>query len=64
MKKIYQNPITTVFRVELQQMVAASEQLGFGDDVTSATGAESRQSSGLWEAPKVWDTEDDIDDDF
>lgn len=36
----------------------------FGDDVTSETGAESRQSSGLWEAPKVWDTEDDIDDDF
>ena len=52
MKKIYQNPTTKVMRIELHQMIAASpatEQRGFGEDVTDASGADARRGSSLWD---------------
>ena len=54
MKKIYQNPTTTVMRIELQQMIAASpatEQMVIGDPVDNASGADARSFS-------IWDDED------
>ncbi len=40
MKKTYIIPSLEVIQVKTQQMLAAS-QVGFGDSVTSATGAEA-----------------------
>jgi hypothetical protein len=48
MKKIYQNPTLTIVNVQTTQMIAASEQRGFGGNVTTATGAESRRNT-LWD---------------
>ena len=42
MKKTYQIPTTTMLHVELQQMIASSEKVGFGEKVNTAAGAESR----------------------
>lgn len=58
MKKTYQNPITSELGVELQDLIASSLTIGFGDDVTDATGAESRSSSSLWEQSNIWDTKE------
>ena len=54
MKKTYQNPETNVLRVELYQMIAASELRGFGADVDDASGAESRRRGS-----SDWDDEDE-----
>ena len=48
MKKTYQIPTIEVVRMEMHQMLAASDQVGFGDSVGSATGAESREYNGLF----------------
>ena len=48
MKKIYQNPETTVLHIALQQMIAASDSLGFGDNVSTAAGADSRRHADIW----------------
>ena len=55
MKKIYQNPEIKIVKVQTAQMIAASEQRGFGDSVESASGADSRRGGSLW---------DDEDDDY
>ena len=49
MKKIYQNPEIKIVKVQTAQMIAASDQRGFGDDVDTASGAESRRFGGLWD---------------
>ena len=48
MKKIYLIPTMNVVRIELHHLMAGSEQLGFGDDVTSAEGADSRDGGSFW----------------
>lgn len=48
MKKTYQIPTIEVVRMEMHQMLAASDQVGFGSSVDSATGAESREYNGLF----------------
>ena len=56
MKKIYQNPITTVLKIEMHHIMAGSETLPISEEtVDDATTAESRHHS-------VWDDEDDYDD--
>lgn len=55
MKKIYQNPETKVVRVEVTRMIAGSEKMGIGANVSSASGAESRRGRGS----SLWDDEDD-----
>lgn len=57
MKKIYQNPETKVVRVEVTHMIAASEKMGIGKPVESASDADSRRGSSLWD----WDDEYDED---
>ena len=48
MKKIYQNPEMKIVKVQPSQMIA--ESVGFGDNVTTASGAESRRHGGsLWD---------------
>lgn len=49
MKKTYQSPITKVMNVKLQQMIAGSEQLGFGEKVSTAAGADSRRGGAIWD---------------
>ena len=49
MKKTYLNPEITIVNVQVAQMIAASETVGFGDPVEDATGAESRESVFPWE---------------
>lgn len=48
MKKTYQIPTIEVVRMEMHQMLAASGQVGIGDSVNSASGAESREYNGLF----------------
>ncbi len=48
MKKTYQNPEIKIVKIETTQMIAASEQMGFGTSVTTATSADSRQSYDFW----------------
>ena len=43
MKKTYINPEMEIIKVATQQMLAASEQVGFGSSVSSAAGAESHE---------------------
>ena len=54
MKKIYQNPITTVLKIEMHHIMAGSETLPISED---ASLAESRRHSSVWD-----DDEDDFDD--
>ena len=46
MKKTYINPTMEIVKVATQQMLAASEQVGFGSSVSSAAGAEGRDDDG------------------
>ena len=48
-KKIYMIPVTEVVEVAIQQQMLAGSTLGYGDDVTDASGAESREDEDLWE---------------
>lgn len=48
MKKIYQNPEIKVVKIQTAKMIAAS-QLGIGDNVESASGAESRRFGSHWD---------------
>ena len=40
MKKIYINPTIEIVKIQTMQMLAASENISFGDSVDSAVGAE------------------------
>ena len=56
MKKTYNSPSTKVLKIAVHQMVAAS-QLGIGETVTSASGAETRENNA-WD---IWgEVEDDV----
>ena len=57
MKKIYQNPEMKVIKIQTAKMLAAS-QLGIGDSVGSASGAEARRYDPLW------DDEEDCEEDM
>jgi len=48
MKKTYQNPETTVVRIETPHILAGSEKLKIGDPVESAAGAETRRNYSVW----------------
>jgi len=48
MKKTYQNPETTVVRIEAPHILAGSEKLKIGDSVTDASGAETRRNYNVW----------------
>ncbi len=48
MKKIYKNPVLEVIKIQTLQMLAASENVGFGDSVNSASGAEAREDEFEW----------------
>lgn len=54
MKKIYQNPEIKVFKIQTQQLMAGSEQMGFGAPVSTAAGADSRKYNN-----DFWDEEED-----
>lgn len=43
MKKIYKNPEMEVLTIQTQQMLAASENIGFGTPVENADGADARE---------------------
>ena len=43
MKKTYINPEMEIVKIQTMQMLAASEQVGFGSSVDSAAGAESHE---------------------
>lgn len=49
MKKTYQNPTTKTVKIHTVQMIAASEQLGFGAPVSTAAGTDSRQGGDFWD---------------
>ena len=51
MKKIYVNPQTTVTRIELQRMIAASPTGGtvYGTNAESGATGFSRGNSGTWD---------------
>jgi len=49
MKKTYQNPTTKTVKIYTVQMIAASEQLGFGAPVSTAAGTDSRQGGDFWD---------------
>jgi len=49
MKKTYQIPTTKVIRIAVQHLMAGSEQLGFGDNVTTASGADSREGDSFFD---------------
>jgi len=55
MKKTYQNPELKIVKIQSAKIIAASLQLGIGDTVTSANGAEAR---GHRES--VWDDDEDF----
>ena len=42
MKKTYINPKMVVVRIMTAKMIASSQTLGFGNDVSTAAGAEAR----------------------
>lgn len=48
MKKIYQNPEMKVIKIQTAKMLAAS-QLGIGDSVVTAEGADARRYDSFWE---------------
>lgn len=48
MKKTYINPTMEIVKVATQQMLAASEQVGFGSSVSSAAGAEGHDDDFDW----------------
>ena len=50
------NPTTKVVKIHTVKMIAASEKILFGDSVTSAAGAESRDRFA-----DFWDDDEDID---
>ena len=56
MKKTYQNPTTKIVKIQIMQMIAASDKMGFGASVDSASGAESRRGGF------TWDDDDDYED--
>ena len=49
MKKTYQNPLTKIVRIEAARIMAASERMGFGSSVDSASGADSRRRNDAWD---------------
>lgn len=51
MKKTYQIPTTKVIRIAVQHLMAGSEpeQLGFGDNVITASGADSREGDSFFD---------------
>lgn len=49
MKKTYQIPTTIVIRIAVQHLMAGSEQLGFGDNVITASGADSREGGSFFD---------------
>ncbi len=49
MKKTYQNPTTTVVLIKLQQLMGASESMGFGSSVSTASGADARRRADFWD---------------
>jgi len=56
MKKTYITPALEMDEMQVSQMIAQSDSLGFGDKIGSADGAESRYRSNLWD-----DDEDELD---
>ena len=54
MKKIYQNPEIKIVKIQTQQMMAGSEQMGFGTPTEDAGEAESRKYRG-----SLWDEEEE-----
>lgn len=57
MKKIYQNPEMKVIKIQTAKMLAAS-QLGIGDNVNTAEGADARRFDSFW------DDEEDFEEDM
>lgn len=50
MKKKYINPITEAIRIELQHMIADSEQMGISNETTNTLDARGVNADGdLWE---------------
>lgn len=60
MKKIYKSPTIVVVKIEQQKMIA--ESLGFGDSISSASGAEVKDG-GDWD---IWGngSDSDFDDEY
>ena len=54
MKKIYINPDLKIVKIQTAKMFATSEYINVGNDVTTASGAESRRRGR-----DLWDDEDD-----
>lgn len=48
-KKLYMTPATEIVKVEVAKMIAASDSLGIGTPVDSASGAESRSGEYSWD---------------
>jgi hypothetical protein len=51
MKKIYKNPELKVVKIKTAPLMAGSptQQMGFGESVETATGAEARRFRSLWD---------------
>lgn len=58
MKKIYINPDLKIVKIQTSKMFATSEYINVGDNVTTASGAESRRR----DHKSVWDDEEEDDD--
>ena len=48
MNKTYQKPATVVVRIE-QHLMTSTSTMGFGSNVNTASGADSRRGSTLWD---------------
>lgn len=49
MKKIYINPDLKIVKIQTSKMFATSEYINVGDNVTTASGAESRRGGSIWD---------------
>ena len=49
MKKTYQIPTTKVIRIAVQHLMTGSEQIGFGENFSTASGADSREGGSFFD---------------
>lgn len=49
MKKIYINPDLKIVKIQTSKMFATSEYINVGENVTTASGAESRRGGSIWD---------------